>query len=82
MDAIHGMRRLQDVLTANGAELTGWILGDALGISADGRTIVGVGTNPDGELEAWLAIIREPGTAILLAAGLAGLATRRRAAIR
>jgi probable HAF family extracellular repeat protein len=53
---VHGMRRLHDVLTQDfGLDLTGWVLFEARGISADGRTIVGTGTNPSGNTEAWIA---------------------------
>jgi probable HAF family extracellular repeat protein len=76
--AAEGMRDLEVVLSAVGLDLTGWGLGEARGLSADGRTIVGVGTNPDGNTEAWIATIPEPGTAILVSIGLAGLAVRRR----
>ncbi len=35
-------------------------LGTGSGISADGMTIVGYGTNPDGNDEAWIANISNP----------------------
>ncbi|MBC7833563.1 MAG: hypothetical protein H7Y88_00500 [Phycisphaerales bacterium] len=35
--------------------LDGWMLNEALAISGDGQTIVGVGTNPLGQMEAWAA---------------------------
>jgi uncharacterized membrane protein len=57
-DATHGMRSLRDVLVNNfglGASLTGWTLTSANDISADGQFIVGTGTNPSGNTEAWLA---------------------------
>jgi probable HAF family extracellular repeat protein len=54
-DAQHGMRDLADVLTGLGLDLTGWTLTEARGISADGRVIVGTGTNPQGATEAWRA---------------------------
>ncbi|MBK7405444.1 MAG: hypothetical protein IPJ41_12630 [Phycisphaerales bacterium] len=41
------------------AELAGWALNSANGVSSDGRTIVGVGTNPDGNQEAFY--VRLPG---------------------
>jgi len=51
-----GMRNLQDVLTTDfGLNLTGWQLSEAKGISADGLTIVGYGTNPSGQYEGWIA---------------------------
>ena len=54
-DSTHGMREVDEVLTALGADLTGWTLESADGISADGLTIVGYGINPDGNQEAWIA---------------------------
>jgi hypothetical protein len=40
--------------------------------------IVEQGRNPSGQGEAWLAIIPEPGTGLLVMTGLLGLAVRRR----
>ena len=57
-------------------DLTGWALKSATGISADGLTIVGTGTNPVGFDEGWIATIPEPSTLLLL--GLGGLLLRRR----
>ena len=59
------MRSLHDVLVKAGLNLTGWTLKEAMGISADGLTIVGKGTytNPANETshdEAWIATIPEP----------------------
>jgi hypothetical protein len=45
----------------------------ARGVSADGRTIVGTGLSPEGHQEAWIAVIPEPGSALLLGIGLASL---------
>jgi probable HAF family extracellular repeat protein len=54
----NGMQRLFDVLVANGATgLTGWNLGSPTSISADGRWVAGIGTNPLGQSEAFLANI-------------------------
>ena len=54
------MRSLEDLLsTDHGIDLAGWRLTDATGISADGRTIVGFGTNPSGQTEGWIATLPE-----------------------
>lgn len=61
---------LQNFLLDNGvSNLSGWTLQNAIGISADGRTIVGVGTDPSGHTEGWIATVPEPST-IALAASL------------
>lgn len=55
-DRRNGMRSLPDVLTDDiGLDLTGWMLESVTGLSADGLTLVGNGTNPDGNTEAWIA---------------------------
>ena len=36
-------------------DVSGWTLSSATAISADGFTIVGNGTNPSGQYEAWVA---------------------------
>jgi hypothetical protein len=51
------MRDLQQVLTGLGVNLTGWTLEQATGISGDGQTIVGFGTDPSGLTEAWVATV-------------------------
>jgi probable HAF family extracellular repeat protein len=74
-DAAHGTRSLQEVLAnVYGLDLTGWTLEAAEGISVDGLAIVGVGTNPDGNQEAFLAFVPEPSTGLLLGTALAALA--------
>lgn len=51
-----GMVALRDVLVNDfGLNLTGWSLTDARGVSDDGMTIVGHGTNPSGNVEGWIA---------------------------
>jgi hypothetical protein len=60
------------------AQLTGWTLQQALGISADGNTIVGDGIDPNGLTEGWIATIPEPTTDLLVMAGVLGLAMARR----
>jgi probable HAF family extracellular repeat protein len=62
-----GMVPLQSYLLAHGvSSVNGWTLYMPYAISADGRTIVGDGYNPQGQLVAWSATIPEP-SAILLA---------------
>lgn len=76
-DAAHGMRDLSQVLAAEGLDLNGWTLRQATGISADGHSIVGWGTDPGGHTEAWIAVLPGPGTDALLLTGLLGLAVFR-----
>jgi len=65
-DSLHGMRDFKTVLEQDyGLDLSGWRLSSASGISPDGNTIVGVGTDPSGAVHAWRAIIPEPTTLIL-----------------
>jgi probable HAF family extracellular repeat protein len=52
-----GMRDLQAVLVGLGLDLTGWTLSTADGVSADGTVIVGYGSNPSGQMEAWRAVV-------------------------
>src|SRR5262249_42234017 len=59
-DSTNGMRKLRDVLISQGANLAGWTLTQATGISADGSIIVGTGINPAGNMEAWLARLARP----------------------
>jgi WD40 repeat protein len=54
-DARHGMRSLREVLTAANADVSGWEIHRAIGISRDGRTIAGNGVNPQANEEAWIA---------------------------
>lgn len=78
-DSIHGVRDLQDILMVEyGLPLEGWTLLGANAISADGRAIVGWGTNPLGAQEAWLAIIPEPSTLLLFVSGFLIIGWRRR----
>ncbi len=52
-----GAQDLHDILEERGIDLTGWVLSGASAISDDGNTIVGWGINPDGDPEAWVAVI-------------------------
>ena len=56
-----GMENLRDVLASEfGLDLAGWVLTEARGVSDDGRVVVGYGTNPAGEIEAWQAFLGTP----------------------
>ena len=57
-DATNKMRSLRALLVdEHDLDLTGWTLMSANGVSDDGQTIVGVGVNPDGHTEAWIATL-------------------------
>jgi uncharacterized membrane protein len=78
-DAQNGMRSLSDVLADEcGLDLTGWDLVMATGISANGLTIVGIGYNPDGQWEGWIATIPEPATMVLLCGAAVPVLLKRR----
>jgi probable HAF family extracellular repeat protein len=82
-DATNGMRLVEDVLTDAGLDMTGWQLNYARGVSDDGNTIVGWGTNPDGQQEGWIARLAaspvpEPSTFVLASLGLSFIAMRRK----
>jgi len=72
-DSLVGMQSVQELLTNDfGLDLTGWVLQSATGISGDGRTVVGFGTNPFGHTEGWIAVIPEPasGWSMVLVGGV------------
>jgi probable HAF family extracellular repeat protein len=74
-----GVRTIQDWLEADyGLTLSGWLLSAATGVSADGATIVGNGSGPNGE-EAWKITVPEPDSAIPTFAVVAALAIAMRA---
>jgi uncharacterized membrane protein len=61
-DEVHGSRYLFDVLRSEyglGEALTGWneVMFHVRGVSGDGRTITGMGINPNGNVEAWIAYV-------------------------
>lgn len=60
-DPVVGMRNLSEALTAAGADVAGWTLGWATGVSDDGRTIVGMGVNPEGLKEGFIATLPRTG---------------------
>lgn len=77
-DDIHGARYLQAILVDDlGLDLTGWTLEMAMGVSYDGQTIVGWGTNPNGDTEAFVATLPEPGVLVLMAVGATAVFSRR-----
>jgi probable HAF family extracellular repeat protein len=58
-----GMRDLRTVLVNDyglGTALAGWTLTSAFGCSADGRVIIGRGTDPAGQNESWIARLDAP----------------------
>jgi len=59
-DQINGVRQLDIVISSTGVDLTGWTLTQATAISDDGNTIVGYGTNPDGDEEGWVFMLNAP----------------------
>ncbi len=60
-DDTNGLRNLQDVLVNDlGLDLTGWLLTGAIGVSADGRTIVGTGNISGFFGQAWIATLGGP----------------------
>ncbi|MCB9858909.1 MAG: PEP-CTERM sorting domain-containing protein [Phycisphaeraceae bacterium] len=73
-----GMVKLHDHLVSLGVTgLDGWTLTAANGISDDGLTIAGMGINPLGQNEGWVAHIPAPSSCVVLAIG-GVIASRRR----
>ncbi len=74
-------RCLKDVLIGDyGLDLDGWQLSNAKGVSSDGKTIVGFGTNPEGNPEGWVAHLPEPATGLLFL--MVGVVFLRRGSLR
>jgi len=74
----NGLKSVQNLLVADGVNLTGWELIAATGVSADGSVIVGFGTDPQGLRESWLAqlpiaAVPEPSTWAMMLIGFAGI---------
>ena len=55
---IHNIRNLLSEIGL-GPSISGWDIDSVVDISADGRTIIGNGTNPAGQDEPWIAVIEE-----------------------
>jgi uncharacterized membrane protein len=61
-----GMRDLKTVLQSEyGLNLAGWTLSSITDITPDGRTLIGEGTGPNGEM-AWIATIPSPGGGVMV----------------
>jgi uncharacterized membrane protein len=65
-DSANGMRSLKNLLATNGVDMTGWTLTQANAVSSDGRTIVGFGTDPSNQVQAWVAVVPEPSSTFLI----------------
>jgi probable HAF family extracellular repeat protein len=59
-DEAHGIRDLKLVLMGAGLNISGWMLTSARAISADGVVIAGIGINPNGDGEGWIARLPRP----------------------
>jgi uncharacterized membrane protein len=59
-DSINGIRNLKTVLESDyGYNLTGWTLNNAFNITPDGTIVIGSGTNPSGNKEAYRVELKE-----------------------
>lgn len=77
-DASRGMRRLDGVLADLGVDVAGWQLDSVTGLSADGRTVIGIGRDPSGRYTGWVATVPEVGMPRAVYLVTAALLTRRR----
>jgi probable HAF family extracellular repeat protein len=69
--AATGMQSVQALLTASGVSTTGWALTNAQSVSADGTVLVGVGRDPSGHEQAWIAHVRLPALQVSPATNIA-----------
>ncbi|MBX9845047.1 MAG: autotransporter domain-containing protein [Xanthobacteraceae bacterium] len=73
-----GMRSIASILTAGGVNVANWSFDQATGVSADGTLMVGSGTDPNGNPQAWIARVSASGTGVItpqiVAQSFAGLA--------
>jgi uncharacterized protein (TIGR03382 family) len=72
-----GIQRLETYLPTLGVDLTGWSIGTATGVSADGQTIVGKGSY-NGVARGWIVTIPAPASLAVAGFGLLALSRRRR----
>ena len=78
-DAAHGIRSAAAYLASFGVTFPGWTLTSVSAVSSDGFTLVGIGQNPGGTVQGWIATVPSPAAGgLLLAAGTTMLAQRRR----
>jgi uncharacterized membrane protein len=60
-DEHHDLRQIREyLLSQQVASVTGWILQEPHAVSADGTVIAGSGRNPNGQNEAWIAVVPRP----------------------
>lgn len=58
-DATNGLRSIRALLTEAG-QAVGWSITAATGVSADGKKVIGYGTNKSGQTEGWLLDLDAP----------------------
>lgn len=58
-DAANGLRSIRALLTEAG-QAVGWSITAATGVSADGKKVIGYGTNKSGQTEGWLLDLDAP----------------------
>lgn len=76
-DEQHGLQDLNQMLVSLGVDLHGWHLEHAYGISADGLTITGSGTDASGLTGSWIAVVPSPSELVTLTS-IGIIAARRR----
>lgn len=63
--AVTGMQSVSQWLGTAGVNATGWVFTGAGAANADGSVLVGKGTNPSGDTEAWLARVSPLGSGLM-----------------
>jgi probable HAF family extracellular repeat protein len=88
-DSFHGTRSIRELLASQGADVAGWDLGIARGISDDGLTIVGQGLPPGSRTrQPWVArldagtFIPEPNSFVLIGVALLAAVCATRGRVR